>query len=113
MAQIVPVTSAPNQQIRAALTVNGQSLILNLSLYWNGQGNFWAMDIADRAGNPVVDSVPLLSGAWPAGNILAPYNYLGIGSAYVINQNGAATDSPDSTNLGTGFLLLWDDNPAQ
>jgi hypothetical protein len=110
MSQILSLNNSPNQSLRAALSVNGQSLTLNLGLRYNTQAGFWVMDIADQTGNPLVSSVPLLTGAWPAANILAPYDYLGIGSAYVINQSGAASDWPDDTNLGSGFVLLWDDN---
>ncbi len=112
MSQILPINDSPNQTIRATLSVNGQALILNLNLSYNGQAGFWAMDIADQSGNPVVSSIPLVTGVWPAANILAPFDYLQIGSVFVINQNGASTDWPDDTNLGSGFALLWDDNPS-
>jgi type 1 fimbria pilin len=72
----------------------------------------WMMDIADQFGNPLVSSVPLITGVWPAANILAPYDYLGIGSAFIINQSGSAVNIPDSTNLGTQFQLLFDSNPG-
>lgn len=70
----------------------------------------WMMDIADSLGNPLVSSIPLLTGQFPAANILAPWDYLGIGSAFIIKQSGmgSTTDIPDDSNLGTQFLLLWD-----
>lgn len=111
MAQIVPITSDPNQSIRASLIVNGDALILNLTIYWNAYGQFWQMNVADQTGNDLVLGVPLLSGVWPAANVLAPYEYLVIGAAYLINLDGAATDLPDDSNLGTAWALLWDDNP--
>ncbi len=109
MAQVVSLNPSPNHTLRAALTVNGAALTLNLALRWNAQSGFWALDIADQAGNPLVSSVPLLTGIWPAANILAPYDYLKIGSAYIVNQSGADGE-PDETNLGASYLLLWDDN---
>lgn len=93
-----------------SLAVNGGILTLNLRFYYNRQAGFWAMDIADKSGNPIVSSVPLITGVWPGANILAPYDYMQIGSAYLINQNGAVTDWPDDTNLGTGFCMVWSDN---
>lgn len=109
-AQLLPITNAPNQAIRAALSVNGKALTLNLSVYFNSQAGYWVMDIADTSGKQLVASVPLLTGAFPAANILAPFDYLQIGSAFVINQSGAATDWPDANNLGSAFALLWGDN---
>lgn len=110
MSQIVQLSTAPNQSLQVALNVNGTSLTLNLRLYYNTQGRFWVMDISDQQGNPLVRSVPLITGYWPAANILGPYDYLKIGSAFVINQSGTSQENPDDTDLGTDFLLLWDDN---
>jgi hypothetical protein len=110
MAQILALNNSPNQSLRVALNVNGHSLTLNLRLRYNTQAGFWTMDIADQSNNPLASSVPLLTGAWPGANILAPYDYLGIGSAYVINQSGAASDWPDDSGLGRDFVVLWDDN---
>jgi hypothetical protein len=109
-AQIIPITNAPNQTLRAAVAINGQTATLNLTVKYNSYSGFWTMDVSDQAGTLLVASVPLVTGSWPAANILAPFDYLQIGSAYVINQNGAATDWPDDTDLGTDFLILWDDN---
>jgi hypothetical protein len=111
MAVIVPLNTSPNQRLSVALPINGGTLALGLGLSWNRLGNYWAMDVFDSGWNLLLAGVPLLTGAWPAANILAPYSYLQIGSAYVINRSGIAGD-PDNTNLGTDFLLLWDSNPS-
>jgi hypothetical protein len=108
--QIVPLTSSPNQVLTTTLTVNRQQLTVQLRVAYNPQGGFWTMDIADKLGNPILYAVPLITGMWPGANILGPYEYLNIGSAYVINQNGAASDFPNNTDLGVDFVLLWADN---
>jgi len=110
MPQIVNLSNSPNQSLQVTLNVNGGSLTLNLQLRYNTAGGFWVLSIADRDGNALVSSVPLITGAWPAANILAPYHYLGIGSAVVINMSGGVPDWPDEQSLGNGFELLWDDN---
>ncbi len=110
MDQILKLTNAPNQSLRPTLTVNGETLTLNLRLYYNTQGGFWCMDVSDQNAVALVSSVPFITGEWPAANILAPFDYLKIGSAYVINQNGSASEWPNDTNLGTDFQLLWGDN---
>jgi hypothetical protein len=110
---IVPLTTAPNQSMTVNLPINGGTLTLNLDIRYNENGlngNFWSMDIADQYGNPLVSSVPLVTGTWPGGNILAPWDYLFIGSATVLNISGGSLDIPDSATLGTSFVLCWAPN---
>ena len=110
---IIPLTTAPNQTMTVNLPINGGTLTLNLSIYYNENGlngNFWVMDIADQLGNPLVSSVPLVTGTWPAGNILAPWDYLRIGAATVLNLAGSATDIPDDSTLGSQYVLVWSPN---
>lgn len=109
-AQIIPVTSSPNQTLSVSLSINQQSITLNLALRYNTSARYWVMSVADKLGNMMVSMIPLITGVWPAANIMAPYDYLGIGSWFVINLNGIASDWPDDTNLGTGFCLIVDDN---
>ncbi len=110
MPQIIPLTNAPNQSISTSLSVNGSVLRLQLFLYFNEMSQYWVLDISDSAGNLLVQDVPLLTGTWPAGNLLAQYGYLNIGSAYIINLGQTPNDYPNSTELGNNFLLLWDSN---
>lgn len=109
-AQLVPLSPLPNQSPLVTVQVNGGPVSLSINQYYNRIGGFWAMDIATPAGKPLVSSVPLLTGSWPAANVMAPFEYLGIGSWYIINQNGATTDWPNSSNLGTGFVAIVGDN---
>ena len=109
-SQILPLSTAPNQSLAVALSINRQSVNLRLKVCFNQQAGCWIMDIADSQGNPLVCSIPLVTGVWPAGNLLAPYTYLNIGSAFLINHNGVASDWPDDSNLGSDFVLLWSDN---
>lgn len=111
-AQIIPLTTAPNQSFQVKLSIDGKTLTLQLTLSFNPMANYWVMNIADQAGNPLVSSVPLLTGVWPGANILSSYAYLLIGSAFMLNVSGVAQDHPDQTNLGSDFQLLWDDTPV-
>ena len=110
MAQIIGVSSSPNQVLAADLNINGSSISVLLSVGYNRISNFWAMDIATPFGIPIVSSVPLLTGSWPAANILMPFQYLNIGSAFILNVSGGRTDRPLSTNFGTSFFLLLGNN---
>lgn len=111
-AQLLPITSSPNQTMQALLAINGQALVLDLRVYYNSGAQFWAMDIADQTGNPLISSVPLLTGVWPSSNILAPWDYMQIGACYIVNVSGSVTDIPNANNLGSGFIIVWDDNPS-
>ena len=112
MYQIVTLNSAPNQSLLANLTVNGAALKLNLKISFNEIAQYWSMQISDVDNNILIASIPLLTGSWPAANILSQYQYKNIGSAYVLNvSNGDAdNDFPNTSNLGVDFQLLWGDN---
>ena len=108
--QLISTTNAPNQTLQVTLNVNGSTLKLVLTLRFNEMAQYWVLSIADQNSTMLVDSIPLLTGTWPAANILQQYQYLGIGSAYIINLGTAVADYPSLNDLGTNFLLVWGDN---
>ena len=64
---------------------------------WNDEGGFWALDIADSTGNPIVSNIPLITGA----DCLAGLDYLEIGgSLYVATAGASPNDVPTFDNLG-------------
>lgn len=109
--QIIPLTTDPNQTFQITLTVDGKNITLTFNLSYNEEAGNWIMGIKDADGNMLLDSVPLVSGKYPAANILAHHSYLGIGSAYIINTASSPADHPDATNLGSDFVLVWGDSP--
>lgn len=111
MAQIIPLTSNPRQTSTVSLNVDGNNLTLKLAINYNSMANYWTMDVSDAQGNLLVGSIPLVCGQYPAANVLQQHGYLRIGSAFVINAGSAAQDYPGSANLGTAFVLVWDDTP--
>lgn len=112
MSQIIPLTSSPNQSFAVALQVDGGTLTLKLVIRWSEMAGYWTMAIFDALGNLLVDSIPLITGWYPAANILAQYGYLNIGSAFILNEGNSASDYPGRNDLGTGFVLLWGDTPV-
>lgn len=110
--QIIPLTSSPNQTVRVDLSVDGSTLTLTLKIFYNEISSYWCMSILDTNGNLLLDSVPMLSGVWPASNILGQYGYLQIGSAYLINVSGVSEDNPTASNLGSDWQLLWSDTAS-
>jgi len=107
--QIIPLTASPNQAFSARLQVDGKSLTLNLALRWSAMAGYWVMTISDSLGNLLVDSLPLLTGWYPASNMLAQQGYLNIGSAMILNLGSVDSDFPGIDDLGSQFILLWSD----
>lgn len=110
-AQLVPVTSDPNQAFSVTLSIDDAPVTLQLRIRFSEMAGYWTLTIKDASGVLLLDSVPMLAGAYPAANILGQFAYLGIGSAYVVNASGVEEDSPSSTNLGSDWVLVWDDTP--
>lgn len=110
--QIVPLNSSPNQTFLVSLTVNGAALKLNLSISFNEVAQYWVMQIADVNNNILISEIPLVTGSWPAANLLSQFQYLMIGSCYLLNvsNGGTSLDYPNGDDLGTDFILLWGDN---
>ena len=104
----MPLVTAPNQSFAIQLTVDGQPLTLNLTIGYSSMAGYWQMSVADINNNLLIASVPLLTGNYPAANVLAQYGYLRIGSAYLLNTGNAPTDYPDANNLNL-YSLLWAD----
>lgn len=107
-AQTVPLSSS-QQSITAQLQVDGSPLILGLAIRWSEMAGYWVLAIYDARGNLLIDSIPLVTGWYPAANLLAQYGYLHIGSAYILNLGVGNSDYPGNTDLGTGFILVWGD----
>jgi hypothetical protein len=106
--QIIPLTQAPNQTFTVQLLVDGDPLTLNFVLGYSSMSGWWALQIQDVQTNVLVASVPLITGFYPAANLLQQYGYLAIGSAFILNTGNAASDFPSEANL-TQFSLLWGD----
>jgi hypothetical protein len=108
MPQLVPLVQAPNQTFTVQLVVDGAPLTLNLTLSYSTMAGWWQLSIANAQNSMLVASVPLVTGYYPAANILAQYGYLKIGSAYVLNTGASTNDYPGAGDL-PNFSLLWSD----
>ena len=106
--QVLPLSSAPNQTFTTQLTVDGSPLTLGIALDFNEMAGYWEMAISDSTGALLVANVPLITGWYPAANLLGQYGYLKIGSAYLLNTGNADVDYPGANQLGL-FSLVWGD----
>lgn len=109
MSQTVPLSSQPNQVFSAQLTVNNQLLTLGFVVSWNAMAGWWEMALSDVNGNQLLSGVPLITGLYPAANLLAQYQYLQIGSAYLLNTGNLSEDYPTLYTLPL-YTLVWGDN---
>lgn len=111
--QIIPLDAAPNQSFKVTVNVGARQVSLGVTLRYSEPAAYWVMTLVDEAGNLLLDSVPLVTGQFPAANILGQYQHLEIGSAYVVNASSVpAPDYPNNLDLGTDFLLAWGDQVA-
>ena len=105
----IPLDTTPDQEFHITVEANGQNIPLILHIRYNTEGQFWKMDISDgRTAKMLISGVPLVTGEYPAADLLRPFSYLGIGSAMVLNVTDATErDIPGLFDLGTDFILLW------
>lgn len=75
-----------------------------LTLTWrNAAGCGWILDIADSSGNPIVQGIPLVTGA----DLLAQYRYLGFVGSLVVKTDANPDAIPTYDNLGTTSHLYF------
>ena len=107
--QILPLTNDPNQTFQTTMEVNGKNLTLKFNVRYNEIADYWVMTVMDSQNNILLDSIPLITGVYPAADLLAQYAHLLLGSATIVNNGNAQMDYPDNTTLGKDFLLAWGD----
>ena len=110
--QVIPLTPSPNQTFTTSLKVNGgKTLNFKFTFRFNELSRYWIMNIVDSTNNnPILSCIPLVPGDYPAGNLLAQYDYLKIGSAYLINNSDFVDEYPNAQDLGVDWVLVWSDN---
>ena len=104
----IPVNNTPNSSQSFTVTVdNGaRNISILLKLRYLDLYRLWVADISDSVtGKALIYGVPLVTGT----NILGQYEYLGIGSLYVIPAEPTKLEHPDNHTLGSTFSLVWSD----
>ena len=109
---VVPLTSDPNQSFRCTIPVNGQNMPFDFTFRYNSEAHYWIMSISDAtSGSMYVSDLPLLTGVYPAANLLEQFEHLRIGAAVIVKTNpDNPEDAPNAYNLGIDFQLVWSDN---
>lgn len=109
MYQTVTLSPLPLQTKTVQLQIDGNAISLQLAIRWSEMAGYWVMTIYDSQSNMLLDSIPMITGWYPAANLLAQYGYLKIGSAYILNLGSSGSDYAGRNDLGTVFVLLWGD----
>lgn len=63
----------------------------------------WTIDIADSSGKPIVQGIPLVTGA----DLLAQYKHLGFTGALVVQTVSNPDAVPTFANLGDDGQVYW------
>ena len=112
--KVIPLEPEPDQEFHVVVEVGGENVALLIRLRYNTEGRCWFMTITDPSDGVVqVDSIPLVTGEYPAADFMRQYNHLGLGSAIILPVSDVPpTEIPDLFNLGTEFVLCWGDGLA-
>lgn len=94
----IPLTPGRNQTVSVVLL----NATYRLTLQWREAAQTWFLDIADDAGNPLVQGLALVLGS----NLLHQHQHLGIGGGLVVIFD-TGTDAPTFDNLGQSAHLLF------
>jgi len=94
----VPLTNAPQT---FAITLAGVQY--QFTVKWCGPAACWTLDIADSSGNPLIGSIPLVTGT----DLLGQYAYLGIGGGLEVQSDVNLYDVPDFNSLGISGHLYF------
>lgn len=95
---LVPLINQPQQ---FTTVLNG--VRYTLRVYWNDSAQCWLMDISDSSNNPILQSIPIVTGV----NLLSQYAYLGIGGRLIAQTTNDPTAVPTFANLGTTGNLYY------
>ncbi len=93
----VPLSATPQT---FTIQLNGATYAMTVK--WNAAASAWVLDIGDASNNPLVQGIPLITGA----DLLAQYEYLGIGGKIIVQTDNDPAAVPTYDNLGkTGHLF--------
>jgi len=75
----------------------------DVTLKWNAFANCWVMDFSDENDNPILQGVPLITGA----DLLEQYGYLDFGGQLISQMDAEPAVPPTYQGLGTDGNLYF------
>lgn len=88
----IPFSSPPET---FSITIAG--IEYQLTATWCDPAQCWTLAIADSSGNPILSSIPIVTGA----DLLEQYDYLNLGFQLIVQTDSDPNAVPTFTNLGT------------
>ncbi len=105
MYSIVPLQNIPNTTFSSKIPVDGKNISLTFHLTYNELAKYWLVDVSNSEGKMLISALPVI----PAQNILEQYQYLRIGSAYILPRDSVQEQWPTAETLATDWYLVWSD----
>lgn len=102
MSAVFPIPLAVGVPQTFPIQLGGIQYQLTL-LYRNITEGGWVLDIADASGTPIVQGIPLVTGA----DLLAQYKHLGFNGSLACQTTSNPDAVPTFENLGSDGLLYW------
>lgn len=103
--QIIPLRQKNNYSFSVTLDINNTQQTLFFRQLFNSVTGYWTIDISN-SDKMLISSLPLIPNA---GNLIKQYNYMRIGSAWLIPIGDNVT-FPAWDDIESGWVLLWGDN---
>ena len=101
-AYTIPLISGPQ-----TFTISLAGIQYIFTIRWNDVSNCWVLDIADQNSDPLVSSLPMITGT----DLLAQRRFLGIGGSLIVSSTNNPATIPDETSLGNTGKLYFVTNP--
>ena len=95
----IPLQNGPQQ---FTITLSGVEYTFTIQ-FRNIVNGGWVLDIGDDLNNPIVQGIPLVTGA----NLLEQYGYLGFVGGLFVQTNSDPDAVPTFENLGIDGLLWY------
>lgn len=95
----IPLSATPQQ---FTVSLSGIDYQMRLT-YADADGGGWVLDIASNQGVPIVQGIPLVTGA----NLLEQYDHLGFAGRLWVQGSPDPDAVPTFDDLGTGAFLFW------
>lgn len=96
----IPLVPGKSQKFAISLNAIQYSLLFK---WVDAPDGGWTVDILDSTGAPIIQGVPLVTGA----DLLAQYGYLDLGGSLIVQTDGDQAAVPTFNNLGQASHLYY------
>lgn len=104
MSTVLKIPTSPQSQ-QFSITLG--TVTYNVTLKWNYIANAWVLDFADIDNNPILQGVPLITGA----DLLEQYAYLNFAGQLIAQTDNNPDLPPSYATLGSDANLYFVTNP--